>query len=129
MPLYEYLCNACRQRFEVIRKFSDPPLEICPSCGGTVQKLQSAPAIQFKGSGWYITDYAKKEHTDAAKADSAAQNASDGKDGGKEKTEKNGTEKSGAEKSGAEKSGAEKSGAEKSGAEKSGAEKSGARKS
>src|SRR5438552_9931358 len=70
MPLYEYECDACRHRFEVIQKFSDPPVEKCPSCGGSVHKLQSAPAIQFKGSGFYITDYAKKEHTAAAKADS-----------------------------------------------------------
>jgi putative FmdB family regulatory protein len=60
MPLYEYLCDACGQKFELIRKFSDPPLEECPACGGTVRKLVSSPAFQFKGSGWYITDYARK---------------------------------------------------------------------
>jgi putative FmdB family regulatory protein len=60
MPLYEYECEACGHRFEVIRKFSDPPLDICPVCGGHVHKLLSSPAIQFKGSGWYITDYARK---------------------------------------------------------------------
>ena len=60
MPLYEYQCDACQHRFEMIRKFSDPPLEACPRCGGTVQKLISSPAFQFKGSGWYVTDYAKK---------------------------------------------------------------------
>jgi putative FmdB family regulatory protein len=61
MPLYEYQCEACGKRFEVIRKFSDPPLDICTSCGkGPVQRLQSSPAIQFKGTGWYITDYAQK---------------------------------------------------------------------
>ena len=61
MPLYEYECEACGHRFEVIQKFSDPPLERCPKCGSAVHKLQSAPAIQFKGSGWYITDYARKD--------------------------------------------------------------------
>ena len=61
MPLYEYQCEACGNRFEKIVKFSDPPTETCPQCGGTVQKLLSSPAIQFKGSGWYITDYAKKK--------------------------------------------------------------------
>ena len=61
MPLYEYQCEACGNRFEKIVKFSDPPLEACPACGGTVQKLLSSPAFQFKGSGWYITDYAKKK--------------------------------------------------------------------
>ena len=59
MPLYEYECGACGHHFEVIRKFSDPPEEKCPKCGGGVRKLQSAPAFQFKGTGWYVTDYAK----------------------------------------------------------------------
>ena len=60
MPLYEYECDACTRRFERIQKFSDPPVDICPFCGGTVKRLVSSPAIQFKGSGWYITDYARK---------------------------------------------------------------------
>jgi putative FmdB family regulatory protein len=61
MPLYEYQCEACAQRFEVIQKFSDSPVEVCRVCGsGPVRKLLSSPAIQFKGSGWYITDYARK---------------------------------------------------------------------
>ena len=61
MPLYEYECEACSQRFELIRKFSDPPVEVCTLCGkGPVNRLFSSPAIQFKGSGFYITDYAKK---------------------------------------------------------------------
>jgi putative FmdB family regulatory protein len=61
MPLYEYECDACGRRFEKILKFSDDPLTVCELCGkGPVHKLQSSPAIQFKGSGWYITDYAKK---------------------------------------------------------------------
>ncbi len=61
MPLYEYQCDKCTHRFEVIQKFSDAPIEVCPKCGGgPVMKLLSSPAIQFKGSGWYITDYAKK---------------------------------------------------------------------
>ena len=59
MPLYEYQCGRCG-RFEVIQKFSDAPLSACPTCGQEVQKLLSAPAIQFKGTGWYITDYARK---------------------------------------------------------------------
>jgi len=60
MPLYEYQCDTCAHRFEVIQKFSDAAIEVCPKCGGPVKKLLSSPAIQFKGSGWYITDYAKK---------------------------------------------------------------------
>jgi putative FmdB family regulatory protein len=64
MPLYEYQCEACRQRFEVIRRFSDPELEACSLCGkGPVRRLLSSPAIQFKGSGWYITDYSQKGKT------------------------------------------------------------------
>lgn len=60
MPLYEYQCDVCTNRFERIQKFSDPPVDACPACGGAVRKLLSSPAIQFKGSGWYITDYARK---------------------------------------------------------------------
>ena len=60
MPLYEYECSKCGHRFEKIQKFSDPPPKSCPKCGGKVKKLPSAPAIQFKGTGWYITDYARK---------------------------------------------------------------------
>lgn len=60
MPLYEYQCRACDHRFERIRKFSDQPLTECPACGGEVEKLFSSPAFQFKGSGFYITDYARK---------------------------------------------------------------------
>jgi putative FmdB family regulatory protein len=60
MPLYEYECDACGGRFEVIQKFSETT-EICRRCGkGPVRRLMSSPAIQFKGSGWYITDYAQK---------------------------------------------------------------------
>jgi putative FmdB family regulatory protein len=60
MPLYEYECEACGSRFEKIQKFSDPPADVCAKCGkGPVRKLLSSPAIQFKGSGWYITDYKK----------------------------------------------------------------------
>ena len=66
MPLYEYQCDACGHRFEKIQKFSDAPIDECPNCGAKkVHKLVSSPAIQFKGSGWYITDYAKKGMTAA----------------------------------------------------------------
>ena len=61
MPLYEYQCDACGCRFEVIQKFSDPSVESCKECGkGPVRRLLSSPAIQFKGTGWYITDYSQK---------------------------------------------------------------------
>ncbi len=60
MPLYEYECQSCHRRLEIIRKFSDPPLEVCPHCGGRLEKLISSPAFHLKGSGWYATDYARK---------------------------------------------------------------------
>lgn len=63
MPLYEYQCKKCGHRFEKIQKFSDKMIRKCPECGGAVEQLLSAPAVQFKGSGWYVTDYAKKGAT------------------------------------------------------------------
>ena len=60
MPLYEYECESCAKRFEVIQKFSDEPLGACTDCGGPVHRLLSSPAVQFKGTGWYVTDYARK---------------------------------------------------------------------
>ena len=59
MPLYEYACQKCGKHFEKLEKFGGPHLKKCPSCGGRVERLISPPAIQFKGSGWYVTDYAK----------------------------------------------------------------------
>ena len=99
MPLYEYQCDACGERFEAIRKFSDPPLEICEKCGkGPIQRLISSPAFQFKGSGWYITDYAKKsgssstdsgtrEGSTTPKADTASTDTSESKPAETTKTE------------------------------------------
>ena len=86
MPLYEYECARCG-RFEVIRKFSDPPLDACPTCGGEIQKMFSAPAIQFKGTGWYITDYARKSGTGkdtSSKSSESGSSSSAGKDSGKD---------------------------------------------
>ena len=60
MPLYEYQCKKCHHRFERIQKFSDPHVKKCPDCGGPVEQMVSAPAVQFKGTGWYVTDYPKK---------------------------------------------------------------------
>ena len=69
MPLYEYECDACGHRFEKIQKFSDPLEDTCPKCEGHVHKLMSSPAIQFKGSGFYITDYPKGDKGSAPKSD------------------------------------------------------------
>ena len=72
MPLYEYECDACGRRFEVIQKFSDPAADTCRQCGkGPVRRLLSSPAIQFKGTGWYITDYAQKGKSDSSTGTSA----------------------------------------------------------
>ena len=90
MPLYEYECDACGVRFERIQRFSDKPVKTCPECGGAVQKLLSSPAIQFKGTGWYVTDYAKKsgapaESDDAGKASSGEKGDKKGKGDKKDK--------------------------------------------
>jgi|KBSMisStandDraft_5_1062788.scaffolds.fasta_scaffold506993_2 putative FmdB family regulatory protein len=80
MPLYEYECDACGCRFEVIQKFSDKPVETCAECGkGPVRKLLSSPAIQFKGSGWYITDYAQKGRSDSGSTTPASKSTGDTK--------------------------------------------------
>jgi len=80
MPLYEYECAACGQHFELIRRFSDPEVDVCAACGkGPVRRLFSSPAIQFKGSGWYITDYARKAKSEKTSGEQSA----DGKSGEK----------------------------------------------
>ncbi len=86
MPIYEYECKACGARFEQIQKFSDPRIEICRKCGErAVQKLLSSPAIQFKGSGWYITDYARsKEPRESGESKEAGKES---KESGKESKE------------------------------------------
>jgi putative FmdB family regulatory protein len=76
MPLYEYQCKKCHHRFERIQKFSDPHVKKCPDCGGPVEQVVSAPAVQFKGSGWYVTDYPKKSSSGTA---SSSNGESDGK--------------------------------------------------
>jgi putative FmdB family regulatory protein len=81
MPIYEYQCESCDRRTEVIQRISDPPLVTCDECGGDLRKLISAPAFQFKGSGWYVTDYARKGDGGEGKGkekDAAADKAADG---------------------------------------------------
>jgi putative FmdB family regulatory protein len=78
VPLYEYRCNHCKHRFEKIQKFSDDPVRICPQCGEeAVEQMLSAPTVQFKGSGWYVTDYGKgngrtNTHVSSSHEDSAS---------------------------------------------------------
>ncbi|MBI1749068.1 MAG: zinc ribbon domain-containing protein [Acidobacteria bacterium] len=90
MPLYEYECSKCEHRFEKIEKMTAPHRQKCPKCRAMAERMQAAPAIQFKGGGWYVTDYARKTSGgDAApeKAEKAAGESKEGKDT-KEKTEK-----------------------------------------
>jgi putative FmdB family regulatory protein len=86
MPLYEYQCKKCGHRFEKIQKFSDKLVKKCPKCGGPVEQTISAPAVQFKGSGWYVTDYAKKSSSggssgsgDSSSGDSSSKEKKDDK--------------------------------------------------
>jgi putative FmdB family regulatory protein len=72
VPLYEYQCKKCKHRFEKIQKFSDPLVKKCPECGGPVEQLLSAPSVQFKGSGWYVTDYARKGSSGSSSESSAS---------------------------------------------------------
>lgn len=81
MPLYEYKCAKCGDVFEVIQKFADAPLSLHDNCGGAVERLLSSPALQFKGSGWYINDYARngggsKEKDKSSKDSGAAKESS-----------------------------------------------------
>ncbi len=89
MPLYEYRCDQCGEQFEVMQKFADEPLTTHVKCGGPVQRLLSAPALQFKGSGWYVNDYAKSgggkgasDNGAPAKSDSSATTKSGSESGG-----------------------------------------------
>jgi putative FmdB family regulatory protein len=77
MPNLEYLCKDCGHRFEQIRKFSDKQLRKCPECGGVIEQVISAPAVQFKGSGWYVTDYAKKGAGSSGSSSSSSSSESD----------------------------------------------------
>jgi putative FmdB family regulatory protein len=103
LPLYEYLCPKCG-RFELIRKFSDATVTECPTCGSEVQKLLSAPAIQFKGTGWYITDYARKDGKsgtgDSGKGPSAKSDGGKSEGGKSEGSKSEGTKSEGSKDSG-----------------------------
>ncbi len=114
MPLYEYECKKCHHRFEKIQKFSDRMVKKCPDCGGPVEQMISAPAVQFKGSGWYVTDYAKK---------SSSQSSSDGsgKDSKKEdKSKSESSSKEGSSKEGSSKEPSSKESASKESSSKKG---------
>lgn len=100
MPLYEYKCEGCGETFEVIQKFADDPLTVHDKCGGPVHRLLSPPAFQFKGSGWYVTDYAKGNAGGSTKPEATKSESSDkGSTGTATKAEtKTETKPAGAEK-------------------------------
>jgi putative FmdB family regulatory protein len=100
MPLYEYECDAQHHRFEVIQKFSDAPIAACPTCGSPVHKLMSAPAFQLKGTGWYITDYARKDSGAKPESKDAKESSSSTeKSGSAEKADSGGKSDAGGGKS------------------------------
>jgi putative FmdB family regulatory protein len=103
MPLYEYRCKKCGHLFEKIQKFSDKPVKKCPECGGAVEKTISAPAVQFKGSGWYVTDYAKKSSSPGSSGDSGSKDKKDDKSkadsGSKESSNKEASKESSSKES------------------------------
>ena len=94
MPIYEYECTKCHHRFERIQKFSDPHVKSCPNCAGKVELVVSAPAVQFKGSGWYVTDYAKKSASGSSSSSNGSSEKSDKKDDAKPKSESKKTSES-----------------------------------
>jgi|SRR6202142_3160561 putative FmdB family regulatory protein len=91
MPLYEYQCKKCKHRFEKIQKFSDKPIKKCPECGGPLEKLISQSSVQFKGSGWYVSDYGRKgssgSSSSSSESESSAKEAKETKDGKETKKE------------------------------------------
>jgi putative FmdB family regulatory protein len=93
MPLYEYVCQSCEKKTEVLQRVGERPLRICPHCGGKLKKAVSAPAIQFKGSGWYVTDYAR-----AKKEERKSSGPSESESKSETKKEKTAEEKSGTKK-------------------------------
>jgi putative FmdB family regulatory protein len=83
VPLYEYQCKKCKHKFEKIQKFSDPPVRKCPECGSPVEKVMHAPNVQFKGTGWYVTDYGGK--SDKSKTDAGSEKGTSDKAGSEKK--------------------------------------------
>jgi putative FmdB family regulatory protein len=85
MPIYEYVCQACGKKTEIIQRMGERPLKICPHCGGKLRKAASAPAIRFKGTGWYVTDYARARKEEKAASSEGAPSESKAAESKKEK--------------------------------------------
>jgi putative FmdB family regulatory protein len=105
MPIYEYECSKCGKTFEVIQKMSDRPLKKHESCGGSLTKLISAAGFQFKGTGWYVTDYARKGAAGESKDSTEAKDGKDTKDVTAKDTSSNGDKEGSSGKAGAQKAG------------------------
>ena len=112
MPLYEYECKKCGHRFEKIQKFSDRMVKKCPECGGQVEQMISAPAVQFKGSGWYVTDYAKKSSSQGASG--GGDSSSKEKDKKDEKSKSDGSSKDSSSKESSKESSSKESSSKES---------------
>jgi putative FmdB family regulatory protein len=104
MPLYEYECESCGDRVEVLQRVGAPPIGVCEACGGKMKRLLSAPAFQFKGTGWYVTDYAKKNSSSAGETPGS-------KEGSKSKPKEPGDTKSGTKEKASSESSEKKSSA------------------
>ena len=119
MPLYEYECKKCGHRFEKIQLYSDKMVKKCPECGGQVEQMISAPAVQFKGSGWYVTDYAKKTSSPGSSGDSGSKEKKDEKgktdEGSKDSSSKDGGAKDMSSKDSSTKESSAKEGSSKGG--------------
>ncbi len=98
MPLYEYKCQSCGTIFEVIQKFSDEPLKVHDGCGGAVERLLSPPAFQFKGTGWYVTDYARSGNNGKSQSRKPSLSESPGEAAAKAKEKASEPSSSGSEK-------------------------------
>jgi len=98
MPIYEYECRKCKAHIEAFQKLSDKPLTKCRNCGGKLEKKLSAPAIQFKGSGWYVTDYAKTTKSDKTESDSATETKTEKTEKAEKKTKESSPAKKTADK-------------------------------
>ena len=90
MPIYEYVCGSCKKKTEVIQRVNEAPLKVCPHCGGKLKKAISAPAIQFKGSGFYITDYARGSSSGGESGEKSSGEKSESKSDKSDKSEKAG---------------------------------------
>ena len=128
MPLYEYECKKCGHRFEKIQKFSDKMVKKCPVCGGQVEQMISAPAVQFKGSGWYVTDYAKKSSSQGASGGGDSSSKEKDKKDEKSKSDTSSKETSSSSKESSSKESSSKESSSRDGASKETSSKESPRK-